>query len=196
MKKALAGVLAVALAGLMASAATAQVPNVQVYFDNAFTQAQADPDCPGAPGAGPPVELYVVLNNFNMEITAADFSIAYPPSMAWVGDQSPLADASLTSIIGASPSGVAIAWANCCSQDGFQPVLALRPLVIWLECACNGGPQSLVVGGYAPLAKVNPTVVRKSDFQEFEGVGMTSLVCPGVIATEQSTWGQVKALYR
>lgn len=198
MKKALAGVLAVALAGLMAGSAIAQVPNVQVYFDATFTQAQSDPDCPGAPGAGPPVNLYVVFNNWNMNVTAVDFSISYPASMAWVGDQSPLNDASLTTIIGQSPTGVAVAWANCCAQDGFQPVLALKPLVIWLQCACTpgGGPQALVVGGYTPLAKPNPTALRKEDFVEFAGVGMTSLVCPGVIATEQSTWGQVKALYR
>jgi len=194
MKKALAGVLAVALAGLMAGSAIAQVPNVQVCFDVALTQAQADPDCPG--GVTGPNTLYVVMNNWNMNITAVDFSIAYPPSMTWVGDQSPLADASLTSIIGDSPTGVAVAWANCCAQDGFQPVLALRPLFVWAQCACVGGPQSLVVGGYAPLGKVNPTAVRKEDFVEFEGLGLTSLVCPGIIATESSTWGQVKALYR
>lgn len=194
MKKALAGVLAVALAGLMAGSAIAQVPNVQVYFDATLTQAQADPSCPG--GNTGPYALYVVFNNWNMNITAVDFSISFPPSMAWVGDQSPLEDASLTSIVGQSPTGVAVAWANCCDQDGFLPVLALRPLFVWQECTCTGGPQSLVVGGYTPLAKLNPTAVRKEDFVEFEGVGLTSLVCPGPIATETSTWGQVKALYR
>jgi hypothetical protein len=193
MKKALAGVLAVALAGLVAGSAIAQVPNVQVYFDPAFTQTQAN--CPGTPPfSGPPVDLYVVMNNWNMNITGVDFSISYPPALAWLTDNLPLPDYQVK--VGDSPGGIAIAYANCCAQDGFQPVLVLVPSVIWGNCDCNQGPQPLVVGGYGPLGKTSPSAVRKEDFQEFSGVGMTSLICPGFIATEQSTWGQVKALYR
>ena len=193
MKKALAGVLAVALAGVMAGSAIAQVPNVQVYFDPAHTQTQAI--CPGgAPFAGPPVELYVVMNNWNFNITGVDFSISYPPALQWLGDNLP--DPLTMVTIGNSPTGIAIAYANCCAQDGFLAVEVLRPLVLWGVCDCNQGPQPLVVGGYGPLGKTSPTAVRKEDFEEFSGVGMTSLICPGIIATEQSTWGQVKALYR
>lgn len=193
MKKALAGVLAVALAGVMAGSAIAQVPNVQVYFDPNYTQTQTQ--CPGTPPfAGPPVDLYVVMNNWNMNITGVDFSISYPPALVWLTDNLP---DPLTSIaVGNSPTGIAIAYANCCAQNGFQPVLVLKPSVLWGACDCNQGPQAVVVGGYAPLGKTSPSAVRKEDFAEFSGVGMTSLICPGFIATEQSTWGQVKALYR
>jgi hypothetical protein len=182
----------------MVGSAIAQVPNVQVYFDPAHTQTQAN--CPGgAPFSGPPVELYVVMNNWNMNVTGVDFSISYPAALSWLGDNLP---DPLTSVsIGNSPTGIAIAYANCCAQDGFQAIEVLRPLVLWGVCDCTPppagpGPQPIVVGGYTPLGKVNPTGVRKEDFQEFQGVGMTSLICPGFIATEQSTWGQVKALYR
>jgi len=202
MKKALAGVLAVALAGLMVGSAMAQVPNVQVYFDASWTQTQAD--CPGgAPFAGPPVELYVVMNNWNMNISAVDFSISYPLALLWVADNLPDSEG-LSVSIGQSPTGIAVAWANCCPPDGFLPVLALKPLVLWGICDCNNHtvgdpnamPQALVVGGYGALGKTNPTAVRKEDFVEFNGVGMTSLICPGPIAVQPSTWGQVKALYR
>lgn len=193
MKKALAGVLAVALAGVLAGSAMAQVPNVQVYFDPAHTQTQTT--CPGgAPFAGPPVELYVVANNWNMNITGIDFSISYPPSLVWIADNLP--DPLTQVAIGQSPTGVAVAYANCCFLNGFQSVEVLRPLVIWGVCDCNQPPQAVVVGGYTPLGKTQPTVVRKEDFAEFSGVGMTSLICPGAIATEPTTWGQVKALYR
>lgn len=193
MKKALAGVLAVALTGVIVGSAIAQVPNVQVYFDPNHTQTQAM--CPASPPfAGPPVELYVVMNNWNMNVTGVDFSISYPPAMAWLGDNLP---DPLTSVsIGNSPTGIAIAYANCCAQDGFQAIEVLRPLILWGNCDCNQGPQPVVVGGYTPLGKNQPSAVRKEDFAEFSGVGMTSLICPGPIATEQSTWGQVKALYR
>ena len=193
MKKALAGVLAVALAGVMAGSAIAQVPNVQVYFDPAFTETQAF-----CPPAGPPVNtsLHVVMNNWNMNITGVDFSIQYPPALIWLGDAlvDPLTQVSL----GNSPTGIAIAYANCCAQDGFQPVEVLRPFVQWGVCdpTCNQPAQAVVVGGYAPLGKTQPSAIRKEDFAEFSGIGMTSLVCPGIVATQPSTWGQVKALYR
>ena len=72
MKKALAGVLAVALAGVMAGSAIAQVPNVQVYFNPAHTETQAF--CPES-GPGTVSTLYVVMNNWNMNVTGVDFSI-------------------------------------------------------------------------------------------------------------------------
>jgi hypothetical protein len=192
MKKALAGVLAVALAGLMAGSAIAQVPNVQVYFDPALTQTQAE--CPGGPPGTVLADLFVAMNNWNMNVTGVDFSISYPPQLNWLVDNLPDPDTMVA--IGASPGGIAIAWANCCAQNGFQSILALIPKVLWGPCDCNGGPYPLVVGGYTPLGKTQPSAVRKEDFQEFSGLGMTSLICPGPVATEQSTWGQVKALYR
>lgn len=196
MKKALAGVLAVALAGVMAGSAIAQVPNVQVYFNPAHTETQAF--CPEG-GPGTVSTLYVVMNNWNMNVTGVDFSIEYPPVLNWLGET--LIDPSTSISIGSSPyvagvGGVAIAYANCCAQDGFQAVEVLRVNVLWGPCDCGLGPQPLVVRGYTPLGKNHPTAVRKEDFAEFSGVGMTSLVCPVGVATENTTWGQVKALYR
>jgi len=192
MNKALAGVLAVALVGLVAGSAMAQVPNVQVYFDAAHTQTQRN--CPGYAPFTTLDSLYVVMNNWNMNITGVDFSIAYPPSLVWLNDH--LADPTIQAKIGNSPGGVAIAYANCCAADGFQAIEVLRPVVLWGQCDCASGPQPLVVGGYVPLGKTQPSAVRKEDFALFYGVGMTSLICPGPIAAQPSTWGQVKALYR
>jgi hypothetical protein len=195
MKKALAGVLAVALAGVMAGSAIAQVPNVQVYFDPGFSDTQAS--CPGGPPGTVLSDVYVVMNNWNMNVTGVDFSISYPPSLIWLADNVP--DPLTMATIGQSPTGIAIAWANCCTQDGFLPILALIPAVLYGNCDCNSGPKPIVVHGYLhgmPGGKPGPTAVRREDFAEFPGLGMTSLICPGQIATEQSTWGQVKALYR
>lgn len=189
MKKALAGVLAVAMAGVLAGSAMAQVPNVQVYFDAAHTQTQRD--CGTANSID---SVYVVANNWNMNITGIDFSIAFPPSMIYLADNVP--DPLTQTKIGNSPTGVAIAYANCCYLNGFLSVDVLHTLFLWGPCDCSQGPKPVVVGGYTPLGKTQPTVVRKEDFTEHSGVGLTSLICPGAIATEPTTWGQVKALYR
>jgi len=189
MKKALAGVLAVALVGVLTGSAMAQAPNIQVYFDPAHTQTQATCGTQGSIAT-----LYVVMNNWNMNVTGVDFSINYSSALIWLGDNLP--DPLTQTAIGQSPTGIAIAYANCCYLNGFQSNEVLLPLVLWGPCDCNAGPKPVVVGGYTPLGKTQPSAVRKEDFQEFSGIGMTSLICPGVIATEPSTWGQVKALYR
>lgn len=189
MKKALAGVLAVALVGVLAGSAMAQVPNVQVYFNAAHTETQRDCGAPGTLDS-----LYVVMNNWNMNVTGVDFKVQLPPALIWLGDNLP--DPSTQTKIGQSPTGVAIAYANCCYLNGYLSNDVLHVLFLWGQCDCNTGPKSIIVGGYTPAGKTQPTAVRKEDFQEFSGVGMTSLICPGVIATEPSTWGQVKALYR
>lgn len=197
MKKALAGVLVASLVGLMAVAATAQVPNIQIYFNgnpafNSFNGTQEDCKSPNTLQ-----DLYVVLNNWNMFVQAVDFSIDFPPALLYAGETPPVN----TITIGTSPAnggagGVAIAWQL--PQNGFAPLLALTVRALWTSaCDCNAGPQALTVRGYNyAIANPNPLAVRWPDFVELEGVGMTSLVCPGPIATEQTTWGGVKALYR
>lgn len=189
MKKALAGVLAVALVGVLAGSAMAQVPNIQVYFDPGHSQTQRT--CGVASSLD---SVYVVANNWNMNVTGIDLSIQFPPAMIFLADNLP--DPSTSTKIGFSPTGVAIAYANCCFQNGFTSFEVLHTLFLWGPCDCSQGPKSIVVGGYTPLGKTQPSAIRKEDFQEFSGVGMTSLICPGAIATEPSTWGQVKALYR
>jgi hypothetical protein len=190
MKKALAGVLAVALVGVIAGSAMAQAPNIQVYFDPAHTQTQST-----CGPVGQPTNLYVVMNNWNFNITGVDFSINYSAGLIWLGDNLP--DPLTQTSIGQSPTGIAIAYANCCYLVGSSNPEVLIPLVLWSpQCTCAGAPLAVVVGGYTPLGKTQPSAIRREDFQEFSGIGMTSLICPGAIATEPSTWGQVKALYR
>jgi hypothetical protein len=192
MKKALAGVLVVTLVGVLAGSAMAQVPNIQVYFDPAHTQTQTNCGDPGSLTC-----LHVVMNNWNLNIAGVDFSIAFPPSLIWVADVLP--DPLTSASINKSPNtlgGIAIAYASGYFLDGTQSQEVLQVLCTWGPCDCAQGPQPVVVGGYTLLGKPQPSAVRREDFAEFAGVGMTSLICAGPIATEPSTWGQVKALYR
>lgn len=192
MKRALAGVLAVALAGLIAVSANAQVPNVQVYFDSDYNETQS-----GCMPVNTIQDLYVVANNYNMWVLGVDCTIMYPPALFWMVDNLPLPFPNMNSI-GSTPLGIGVSWAL--PQNGFAPLLVVVPRVLWLECDCQVGPpvnpQSIVVTGYQPLGKPNPTAVRWPDYFEVPGVGMTSLICPGAIATESKTWGEIKALYR
>ncbi len=190
MKRTLIAVIAIAVAGIITGSATAQVPNVQVYFDASHTRTDAF-----CGTFGIVTTLHVVMNNWNMNITGVDFSINYSSALIWLADNLP--DPLTQVAIGQSPTGIAIAYANCCYLDGFQSVEVLQPLMLWSpSCDCNQYLYAVVVGGYTPLGKTQPTAVRKEDFQQFSGIGMTSLICPDPNAIESSTWGKVKALYR
>lgn len=206
MKKALAGVLVASLVGLAAVGATAQVPYIQIYFDGnpqykAFSETQSNCVAPD----GESRDVYVVMNNWNMFVAAVEFSVDYPPALYFLGETPP----ANTLVIGSSPSltvngpgtgGVAIAW-NL-PQDGYAPLLAMTVHVLWTSnCDCSAPPQALVVRGYNYAnagngGNADPVAVRWPDYVELSGVGMTSLICPGVVSTEQTTWGGVKALYR
>jgi hypothetical protein len=201
MKKALAGVLVASFIGLMAGVATAQVPHVQIYFNGNTTYntfSGTGEDCK-SPGTAP--DLYVVMRGWNMFLLLVDFSIDFPPALFFAGETRP----ANTLQIGSSPStselgGIAISW-NV-PQNGYEDLLALTVHTFWTSnCDCNSPPQSLVVRGFDynnPEAggSLDPRAVRWPDYAELPGVGMTSLVCPGIVSTEETTWGGVKALYR
>jgi hypothetical protein len=195
MKKALAAVLVASIVGLVAVGAMAQVPNVQVYFNSIYNETQADCQPPGTPQ-----DLFVVMNNWNMFVQAVDFSIDYPAGPLFISGEDAPPDASVIGSSDAQGGAGGIAVGFLIRENGYAPVLALTVHATWTaNCECSGGPQAIVVRGYQygdQFGKLNPSAIQWPDFFEVEGLGMTSLICPGPVAVEESTWGGVKALYR
>jgi hypothetical protein len=182
MKKVLAVVLTVAFVSMWAYAATAQIPHVVVFFDEHWTQTTEV-----CPGAGVFDTLYVVAINFDMWMSAIEYSIDYPPSVSWFADvpNSPLN-------IGNTPGGVATTW-NL-PQNAFAPLGVMNVIVEWNFNDC--GPPN--AGNYITV-KPHPvtTFLRAARWPDnvlFEGIGLASVVCP-VVPVEEKTWGGVKALY-
>lgn len=191
MKRALAGVLAIAFVGLMAAGASAQVPFFQVFYDDnsngSYGETQAA--C-GAPNSAQ--SLYLVMFNANAFVQAVDYQIAFPPALLFLNDTYPVVPGGSLNL-GDSQAGNAISYGL--PRNGFEPVLLVTMNALWTgACNCGNGPSPLVVGGYP--GKDTPTFIRWPDFAEFSSVGMTSLVCPGPVAASEATWGGIKALYR
>jgi hypothetical protein len=200
MKRLLVMTLA-AVAALNPAQATSQVPHVVIYFDgnpvtNTFNTTEESCKSPGTLQ-----DLYVVFRNWNMYVVGAEFSIDYPPALFFLGDIAPIS----TLTIGSSNSrggdgGIAIAWQY--PQNAFEPLLAITAQTIWTgSCWCRDAPQPLRLRGYwyahvGNGGNANPRAVRWPDFVEVEGIGLTSLVCPGQPATAATTWGRIKAMYR
>lgn len=185
MKKVLAVVLAAAFLGIGAMSADAQVPNVQVYFDDLLQQTSKD--CPpGVPGTVLDV-CYVVANNFGIFMIGLEYQITYPPVMAFIGDNPTNGALEL----GNSAAGHALTWPI--PQNAFGPFVANIVDFLWLCDGCDGNTYPVVVGPNPQSGLVRG--VEWQTINEVIGVGMTSLVCPGTVSNEESTWGKVKALY-
>jgi len=184
MKKALAVVLVAAFIGVFAGGAMAQVPYMQIYF--AGGQAQS------ACGTGF-VDLYLNAFNFNMFVQAVDFQVMFPPALLYLSDTPTTPNGINDLVIGNASIGEAIAY-NL-PQNGYVPMLLTTIHCFWTAaCDCSHGPQALVVGPYP--GSLQPSGVRWPDFSQIFVIGWTTLVCPGPVSTEATTWGGVKALYR
>ncbi len=188
MKKALAVVLAMLLIGVYTGGALAQVPFIQAYFDADYNDTQSPCKNPGSSS-----NLYVAALNLNALVGAVDFKILFPPALMYVGDITGAGP--LDPVIGNSLIGMARSWQN--PQNGYETMLLTRVLVDWTsECDCLQGPQPLRVVGYDDIYSPVPQAVSWPSGLPFDVVGMLSLICPGGVSTESTTWGGVKALYR
>ncbi len=198
MKRALAGVLAIAFVGLTAVGAGAQVPFFQVYFDDNSNGSYGETQAECGPINGFQ-NLYLVASNFNMFVSAVDYQVVLPPALFFLSDAYPAVPGGHL-VIGATPNvisteGIAVSYGL--PRSGFSPMLITTMLSVWTgACNCAAGPASVLVREYPGVGKTSPTGIRWGDFQEVSAVGMTSLVCPGPVSTTETTWGGVKALYR
>jgi hypothetical protein len=198
MNRALAGVLVAAIVGFSAGGASADaVPYFQVYFDDASNGSYGETQA-FCGQVGQPVYLYVVARNFESWLAAVEYSIDFPPGMMFIGDTlEPPSQGTMLSI-GNSEIGLTVSWSLPRNGFGEPGVLISKIFAIWTgDCYCQAGPQPAVVGPYPyPVPKTKPSGVRWPDLVEIPAVGMTSLLCPGPVSTQESTWGGIKALYR
>jgi hypothetical protein len=201
--------------GLSAVAAKAQVPYLQIYFDEKATVTMRD--CPDDPPMTVLDTAYVYAHNWNNFISAMEFRVVYPAEVVWVGDlvpdrydTDPIPPPSPTTQcvlkVGSSPgpTGVAVAWNTdfpCRWPRGWDIFQVLRIQFFWNCQGCN------------PPVDVALPIVNASDILDYTvngvaiapevppwnvfGVGLTAYVCPDFyIPVEETTWGGIKALYR
>lgn len=188
MKKVLAVVSALVLLSFAVGANAQGVPNFQVYFDAAGSQAVHPAPCPGF---GVLDTWHVIANNVNSFFNVAEFSIAYPPNVVWLAD-SPALDpiGGGANQIGSTPTGTALGWAI--QMNGFNSILVCKLLVLWNCADCAGWDNTPVVVGPG----FNGTlVVTLPGNNILPMVGMTSTICATPVPVENKTWGKVKALY-
>ncbi len=192
MKKVLAVAFAIAILSLGFSA-SAQVPFVQVYFDD--YGAVDSRDCP--PCGPEQVDVISVFAcNFNMWMIAIEYMIDYSPALNFLGD---VANPGALSI-GQSPTGVS--WSYPVIANAFGPYRTQQVNVFWTccgDCVTGGFTNSAVVVMPHPASNppaLGPRAVEWQTYATVDGVGMTSMICQRPIATQEDTWGGIKSLYK
>lgn len=184
MRIAITFVFALMVLCVVSSSTVSAQPSVAVYFDANWTQ-----ESEVCQGVGIVTFAYVVAQNLNTFFNAIEYQIDYSPVfnyVSWIGDQN-----SAGTVVGQSPSGVALGWGL--PLNGFSPVLVQKVILLWNCNACAG--QDVVKVNPHPFT-LDPTVIAVEfpSNVKIPMVGMTSLLCAGV-ATEETTWGKVKSLY-
>jgi len=166
-------------------AAEAQIPRVQIYFDSDFRQTNAW--CPGQPPGTVVETAYVVAENFDIWLSAIEYSIEYPMQVMFIAD---VIDPSLLHL-GMSPDGIAIAFPT--PGNAYQQLLVQKIIFLWM---CDVCPLHTAyywrVGAYP--GELLPRAVSWPNEDFVDAQGGTSVICGGS-PVETSTWGLIKAMY-
>ena len=185
MKRGLILILLVTCFGV--SIVTSQTPSVQVFFEyngGNYSGMHLD-QCPPDPPGTVIDSFYVIANNFNMWISAIEYSIDFPQQLLFIAQHSGGLD------IGTVITGIATAWPF--PINGFEQVCVNKVTFLYMCHACNEIYIPIIV-------KTHPTTgfiraVRWPDNIFVNGIGMISFIC-SVWPVEETTWGKVKALYQ
>ena len=183
MRKVLLVFSALLIISLGTSIVSAQTPNVQVHFNEYFGQSHLG-QCPPDPLLTKIDSFYVVANNFNMWMSAIEYQINFPMQIVPLGDNTGGLN------IGSSSTGIATSWPF--PINAFSPVLVNKVTFLYNCQLCFTQDIPIVVVPHSVTGFIR--AVRWPDNAVINGVGMTSLICPTVPA-EETTWGNIKALY-
>jgi hypothetical protein len=196
MKKVLAVVIAVAFISIGAVYSNAQVPNISVYFDDLLQDQQ---DACENHFAGEVGEIYVVMNNFNTMISTVEFGVDWGPGGLLLLGENHLPGAIFLGLAAGKqapspvqPRGVTITYPI--PHNAFGPFICMTFSVFWTceECPPDD-PQAISVVPHEGTGDI--IGIEWQTFRIIDALGWTSLVCPGSVAAEETSWGRVKALY-
>ena len=166
------------------SGANCQVPFIMVFFDDEGTVGARE--CP----AETMVDTFSVYAfNLNMWMERIEYRIEYSPAVNFCGD---ILEGRIR-IVGNSDYGIEITYRE--PVEAGAKFLLQRSCVVWFctDCASYLDTYNFVFP--------NPNtgrlgVTRHPDLVFINVMGWPSTTCPWTLPVKQSTWGQVKSLYK
>ena len=183
--------IVIAIIGIACAQARAQVVKIDLYADDMGSSCELVDQ-----GTGPRL-VYVFLSG-NTSATGARFRAPQPScwlGATWLGDQAiPPGSAS----IGNSQEDWSIGWAPC------MPLPLLIAQIVYLATGAASSCCEYAVEPPPPGSPTNRFVWAACDFAEYPlTVGQEVVInpdascrCLNPLATQTTTWGRVKSLYR
>ena len=170
-----------------ASAASAQIPHLAIYFDEGLQHQQAD--CPADPIGTVFDTLYVVANNFGIWLNGIEFQVLYPTQLMFLGDMM----VGYAISIGNSAVGIGIAFPI--PLIAHVQAVVLKVNFVWMCDNCGPENQNvpIIVLPYPGQPWIR--AVEWPNLNVHVGIGVTALIC-ATVPVQETTWGNIKALYR
>jgi len=165
--------------------ASAQVPTIGVYFDEGLTNTSLQ-----CQGSGVLDTLYVGGKNFGTWISTVEYRVDFA-GKALIPLAEFMVDGAL-SLGQCHSTGITITWPL--PQAGFDQFVIEKILVMWQCDTCPGNWDDAI----AVQPHQGSGQLQAIEWQSFDTISATAdiAVACGLVGTEESTWGKVKALYR
>jgi hypothetical protein len=177
-------------------AGVAMADNFGIYTD----PLGAGEDCTAVPLTFQPFSMYVVHQITGSGATGSEFMVAGTSATGWTFNGATVMGGFLA--IGSPTTGVSLAYGGCLAGPaigvvqlnffGFAPPAGGNPMCGFLEIVAS--PTAL--GGIIKAVNCNFAEVQATGGYGWVNSDGNCVACGPVIATEESTWGKVKSLYR
>lgn len=145
-------------------------------------------------------DVYVFLHGADYYVTAVEYRLATPldPTHSFFGITGVTYPDNVTVVLGDPFAGHSLAfWPP---MNGFVPgynLICKLTCVTFASCASDGGvlvDYPLVIGPNPESGEVRGAFAPDNEL--FPIVGLTSVLCPEQIGTQEESWGAIKSLYR
>jgi hypothetical protein len=183
MKKFLTAIIVLLVISLGTNA-SAQTPEVKVSFD--LQGSEWWTNCPTDLTLD---TLTVWSSNMGIWMSAIEYAIEFSPVVTFLEDL-PIGDAL---ILGNSQDGISIAYPT--PGDAWDWFPTQRIVVSWNSVTCDLNPDSpITIIPHPKTGKIQ--AVSWHNLALIEATGGTSFICPTLTPTRETTWGNVKSLYK
>jgi len=164
----------------------AQIPSLRIAFDEYYWSPHGFCRHGGIHAD----TIAVVARNFNMYMSTVEFGIE-PPTI----NATYMGDVHLAGALALGSSTTTGVWITYPAPlNAFSPVVVMRIAIMWLCDGCDWGKEEFI----RVLPNQSSGLLRAVEWETYrvvEGLGEISTICV-FVATEPTTWGKVKALYR
>jgi len=185
-------VLIIALVALLIPVLASAGPKMGIFFDYEKMSA--------SPPAYTEINMYLYLYDAPYYVTAIEYQLQTPsdPTHALFSITEVILPPEASIDMGSPFEGHAISYyppVNCFSE-GFHLMCSYKGGIMD-ECWNNGGSLAdylLVIGPNPVTGSLQGTYAP--DNEKFPITGLTSVLCPEEIGTEEESWGAIKSLFK